>query len=119
VIHRDIKPSNVLLLDAPGTETKFQVKLTDFGIGQVVSAEALEGITRLGFTHTMMSSGSSATGTLLYLAPELLAGKPASPQSDLYSLGVLLYQLLIGDFSRPLTMDWIKNIEDPLLRVVP
>ncbi|HXJ61586.1 MAG TPA: protein kinase [Verrucomicrobiae bacterium] len=116
VVHRDIKPSNLLLLDAPGSAAGFQVKLTDFGIGQVVSAEALEGITRLGFTQTMSSSASSPTGTLLYLAPELIAGKPASPQSDLYSLGVLCYQLLVGDFAKPLTMDWIKNIEDPLLR---
>jgi serine/threonine protein kinase len=116
VIHRDIKPTNLLLVNLPKSSDQVQVKLTDFGIGQVVSAEALQAITRLGFTQTMMSSSSPQTGTMLYMAPELLAGKPASPQSDIYSMGVLLYQLLVGDFSRPLTMDWIKNIGDQLLQ---
>ena len=54
-----------------------QVKLTDFGIGQVVSEEALKGMTKAGFTQTMMSdSSSSHTGSQMYMAPELLAGKP-------------------------------------------
>ncbi|MBI4664565.1 MAG: protein kinase [Verrucomicrobia bacterium] len=96
---------------------KLTAKLTDFGIGQVVSEEALAGLTRLGFTQTMMSPGSSAqTGTQIYMAPEVLAGKPASTRSDIYSLGVVLYQLLVGDFSRPLTTDWACEITDPLLR---
>jgi len=55
-------------------------------------------------------------GTYLYMAPELLAGKSASKQSDLYSLGVVLYQLLVGDLSRPITTDWSKEIVDPVLR---
>ena len=93
------------------------MKLTDFGIGQVVSDEYLSGITRAGFTQTMMSdSSTSHTGTQLYLAPELLAGKPASTRSDIYSLGVVLYQLLVGDFSRPVTTDWANEVSDPLLR---
>src|SRR5437762_7439467 len=77
---------------------KLQVKLTDFGIGQVVSEEALAGMTRMGFTQTMLSPGSSShTGTQLYMAPELMAGQPASNRSDIYSLGVVLYQLVVGD----------------------
>jgi WD40 repeat protein/class 3 adenylate cyclase len=92
-------------------------KLTDFGIGQVLSEEYLSGITRAGFTQTMMGPGSSSqTGTQMYMAPELFAGKPASIRSDIYSLGVVLYQLLVGDLTRPLTTDWVENISDSLLR---
>ena len=94
------------------------VKLTDFGIGQVVSEELLSGLTSMGFTQTMMISpgSSSQSGTQMYMAPELLAGQQASPQSDIYSLGVVLYQLTVGSFSRPLTTDWLVEISDPLIR---
>src|SRR5207247_5819160 len=116
VIHRDVKPSNILVSQPSTPNSQLSAKLTDFGIGQVVSQEALAGMTRLGFTQTMLSPGSSTqTGTHLYMAPELLAGKSASTRSDIYSLGVVLYQLLIGDFTRPLTMDWIKRVSDRLL----
>jgi hypothetical protein len=92
------------------------VKLTDFGIGQVVSQEVLRGVSRLGFTETMMPRGSSGpTGTYMYVAPELMAGKSASKGSDLYSLGMVLYQLLVDDLNRPLTTDWADEIADPAL----
>jgi non-specific serine/threonine protein kinase len=91
--------------------------LTDFGIGQVVSEESLAGVTKAGFTQTMLGSESSSqTGTQMYLAPELLAGKAASTRSDVYSLGVVLYQLCAGDLNRPITTDWADDLMDPLLR---
>jgi non-specific serine/threonine protein kinase len=94
-----------------------QAKLTDFGIGQVVSEEVLKGMTKRGFTQTIIAeSSSSQTGSQMYMAPELLAGKPASTRSDIYSLGVVLYQLLVGDLTHPLTTDWADHISDPLLR---
>ena len=133
IIHRDIKPANILVgmsqvgrgvPTAPGpggslgtASPTVAVKLTDFGIGQVVSDECLKGITRAGFTQTILSdSSSSHTGTQLYMAPELLAGKPASTRSDVYSLGVVLYQLLVGDFTSPVTGDWSNDITDALLK---
>jgi len=97
--------------------SKTQAKLTNFGIGQVVSEEALRGVTKAGFTQTLVAdSSSSHTGSQLYMAPELLAGKPASTRSDIYSLGVVFYQLLVGDFACLVTTDWAKNIDEPLLR---
>jgi class 3 adenylate cyclase/dipeptidyl aminopeptidase/acylaminoacyl peptidase/tRNA A-37 threonylcarbamoyl transferase component Bud32 len=117
IIHRDIKPANILIGGKGIGPSEVRVKLTDFGIGQVVSEEYLKGITRAGFTQTILSdSASSRTGTQIYMAPELLAGKPASTRSDIYSLGVVLYQLLVGDFSRPVTIDWADEISDSLLR---
>jgi class 3 adenylate cyclase/tRNA A-37 threonylcarbamoyl transferase component Bud32/dipeptidyl aminopeptidase/acylaminoacyl peptidase len=116
IIHRDIKPANILVGGRGIEPDEVRVKLTDFGIGQVVSEDFLKGITRAGFTETVLSdSTSSQTGTQLYMAPELLAGKPASTRSDIYSLGVVLYQLLVGDFSRPVTIDWARHISDLLL----
>jgi len=92
-------------------------KLTDFGIGQVLSQEYLAGVTKEGFTMTMLAGGSSSqTGTQLYMAPEIWEGKPASTRSDIYSLGVVLYQLVVGDFTRPLATDWANDIPDPLVR---
>lgn len=127
IIHRDIKPVNILVddrtleRDGPSQVTsrksQIAVKLTDFGIGQIVSEECLSGITRAGFTQTILSdSSSSQTGTQLYMAPELLAGRPASTRSDLYSLGVVLYQLCVQDFSRAVTIDSEEHVFDPLLR---
>jgi class 3 adenylate cyclase/tetratricopeptide (TPR) repeat protein/tRNA A-37 threonylcarbamoyl transferase component Bud32 len=111
VIHRDVKPSNVLVATEGGAN---HAKLTDFGIGQVVNADALASGSRLGFTETMLVS-SSGSGTQIYMAPERQAGQPATIRSDIYSLGVMLWQTVAGDFTRPLTSDWADSVPDPLL----
>lgn len=120
VIHRDVKPSNILV-SVPKAETSgatpVHARLGDFGIGQVVSQEYLAGVTQTGFTRTILAeAASSGGGTHLYMAPELLAGRPASPRSDIYSLGVVLFQAVVNDFGRPLTTDWAEEVHDPLLR---
>jgi eukaryotic-like serine/threonine-protein kinase len=114
VLHKDIKPANVLV--APKGDG-WQVRLTDFGSGRLLNPERLAalGITRLGLTVTQSIGSDSSSGTPLYLAPELVAGEPPTVRSDIYALGLLLYQLLVGDLQRPLAPGWEQALDDPLL----
>ncbi len=115
ILHKDVKPENVLVtLDREGRP---RARLTDFGIGLLTERERLEapGFTALGFTETALPAESSGAGTLGYLAPELIEGKPATIQADVYSLGVLLYQLAVGDFARTLAPGWRRDVADDLL----
>jgi eukaryotic-like serine/threonine-protein kinase len=114
VLHKDLKPANVLVDLNSGRP---QIKLADFGSGGVLDPERLDalGITRLGFTRTL-AAGEASSGTPLYLAPEVLAGQPATVQADIYALGVMLYQLVVGDFRKPLAPGWELDIDDEVLR---
>lgn len=78
VVHRDIKPHNVLITAAGN------VKVGDFGIARAASSS------------TMTKTGS-ILGTAHYISPEQAMGEPVGPQSDLYSLGVVLYEMLTGE----------------------
>jgi len=113
VLHKDLKPAN-LLIEGDGADARLRV--ADFGSSRLFDSGVLDelDITRLGLTQTQVLSSDS--GTPLYLAPELVAGQSATIKSDVYALGVTLYQLLVGDFRRPLAPGWESDIDDPLLR---
>jgi eukaryotic-like serine/threonine-protein kinase len=98
MVHRDIKPQNVLLAARGGA------KVADFGIA------------RAGTSATISRTGS-VMGTAGYMSPEQALGKPATPKSDLYSLGVVLYEALTGEL--PYTADnpiavSMKHVNEPL-----
>ena len=114
ILHKDIKPSNILIREEDGAPRPL---LSDFGIGMITNRGALEGknITVAGFTHVTENS-SSRTGTRMYSPPELDAGKPFSTQGDVFALGVLLYQMVVGDLLKPLAEGWERDIEDEYLR---
>ncbi len=117
VLHKDLKPSNLLLHASSkpeGTSAPLQVKLSDFGSARLIDRDRLRSldIAQLGFTQTLVDASS---GTPQYLAPELLDGSPPTIRSDVYALGVVLYQLVVGDLRRPLSPGWERRIDDPLL----
>jgi serine/threonine protein kinase/DNA-binding winged helix-turn-helix (wHTH) protein len=116
VLHKDLKPANILVV--PGKNSEWQVKLADFGSASLFEPSRLQalGITNLGFTQTTSLEMQAMTGTLMYLPPEVLAGQSPSASADVYALGVILYQLTIGDFRKPIAPGWEAGIQDPLLR---
>ena len=116
VLHKDVKPGNVLVEKGEGSS--FYARLTDFGIGQVVDRRALDqaGITALGISGTATRARSpSDSGTRLYQAPEVLEGRPFTIRADLYALGVMLYQMVVGGFDRALAVGWERQVDDELL----
>ncbi len=116
VLHKGVKPANVLI--AGDAEGRPRVRLADFGLGVVTDRERLAaaGITVLGLTGKTGEQSSSYGGTRFYTAPELLEGKKATLQADVYALGVLLYQTVVGDFTRALAPGWRRDVDDELLR---
>lgn len=113
VLHKDVKPENILIVPSADGPS---IRLCDFGVGALLDRSHLEALdlTARGFTETLAEDDSTA-GSRRYMAPELLEGKPVSVQSDLYSVGVLLFQVVVGDFSRSLASGWRREVEDELL----
>jgi predicted Ser/Thr protein kinase len=82
VVHCDIKTENILIADEhDGKRRKMMVKLLDFGLARSLNASR---------------ASTSLSGTPHYVAPERIRGEPASPSSDVYGLGILLYEMLTG-----------------------
>jgi len=105
VIHRDLKPSNILVTP------EGRVVLLDFGIGKLLTEETAE--------ETELTQMSGRLFTPGYASPEQIAGQPLTTASDIYSLGVVLYELLTG--ARPYRLKYESRaaLEEAILKVDP
>jgi TolB-like protein/Tfp pilus assembly protein PilF len=108
IVHRDLKPRNVMVTP------EGQVKVLDFGLAQ--SPPALAGAD-ISDQTTRTHGGSALTGTLAYMSPEQLQGLPVDPRSDVFSLGVVLYQMATG--RRPFEAGSAAGLISAILRDDP
>lgn len=113
VIHKDLKPENLYPVDDNGA---LRVVLADLGAGEATLSPQM-GELGLTFSLPLGSSGAgSLAGSLPYIAPEVVSGEMPTQRSDVYALGVLLYQLLGGDLRATLAPGWESRIDEALLR---
>ncbi len=114
VLHKDLKPANVLV---SGDAANPHVRLTDFGSGHMLEPDNLLqlGITRMGMTVEDRAGMDSSSGTPMYIAPEHFAGQAPTVKSDVFALGILLYQLLSGRIGLPMVSGWDAEIGDEFL----
>jgi len=112
VLHKDLKPANVLVEER---DDQVLLRIADFGSSRLMQPEKLAqySITALGLTRE--GEKFPGEGTPLYLAPELLLGQMPDVRSDVYSLGVMLYQFAVGDLARPLAQGWESGVADELV----
>jgi len=107
IIHRDLKPENIIL--TTGVDGEEIVKILDFGIAKLAESnqDALKTLTAQGYV----------LGTPHYMSPENITGDPISDRSDLYAVGILLYELLAGhhpyDAASPSAV-LVRHLNDPL-----
>ncbi|MEX2271283.1 MAG: serine/threonine-protein kinase [Vicinamibacterales bacterium] len=104
IIHRDLKPQNIMLtVDASGAET---AKIVDFGIAKTFEPDA----------NTQLTAMGSTLGTPHYMSPEQATGNVVDGRSDIYSLGIILYEMLTGEvpFTDPsLPSVLVKHMTEP------
>lgn len=98
IIHRDLKPANIMVLD------DFQVKITDFGVAKTKGSN--------------LTQHDEIIGSVNYIAPEVWLGKPLTHSVDLYGLGIILFELLVGkvpfEDDEPATMMWYHVKQPPV-----
>ena len=85
IVHRDLKPENVMIVDTPGGD---ELKVMDFGLAKVLDAGT-------GATESVSVAGT-AMGTLGYMAPEVLTGGVVDERADIFAVGVMVVETLVG-----------------------
>jgi serine/threonine protein kinase len=111
IVHRDLKPANILVQRRePG---KIELHITDFGIGGVAANQAIEHAQEASTGH-FEATALRGAHTPLYASPQQTEGAAPDPRDDVFALGVIWYQMLVGDLSRgaPRGMGWMKPFRE-------
>lgn len=113
IVHRDLKPDNVMVT-RKGGDTDY-VKVLDFGIAKTVADDSADHLTKTGFV----------LGTPVYMSPEQLLGEKLDGRSDIYSLAIIVYEMLsgklpfVGDNQQAVMMKRITGLPVPLRQIAP
>jgi tRNA A-37 threonylcarbamoyl transferase component Bud32 len=96
IVHRDLKPENIMLKDESGSTSR--IKILDFGLAKLLQPIASTAITIQGPSQSTVvnSAVGLLIGTVNYMSPEQLEGEPADARSDIYALGLMLYEMATG-----------------------
>ena len=124
VFHNDLKPSNILITPARDDSeshspaSAWNIRIADFGVASLPSVDLLQqfDISDLESLKQDPAQFPTPVGTAMYRAPELHFGAAPTALTDIYSLGVLLYQLVSANFHEPPSPGWEQNVPDELLR---
>jgi serine/threonine protein kinase len=111
IVHRDFKPGNVVLVPAKQETQNVRVVVTDFGL----ASRSLSSV--VDFSTTTLTTENDLSGTPAYMAPEQIEGHPATPASDIYALGLVIYEMVTGQ--RPFHGDNPRSAALKRLSVAP
>jgi hypothetical protein len=110
IVHRDLKPANILLQPRDGKG--YTLRVADFGIGGVSSSQALQQTTVGTTPGEYLTTALRGACTPVYASPQQRRGEELDARDDVYSLGVIWYQLLRADLLAEVSADWRDNLEN-------